>query len=335
LHGLPSTIDLELLAAVVRESADHFFTGATDVVPGVVHRSGEDVTGAGFDRRLLEAMSGAAHEHGLSVACVVPTAATLPLAFRPGPLKWRDGDVEMSFMRDGQLFGDVRWDVSAEDEEGASGEALPALHAAGADHRRFADAFAATRVMAPVSSRFLSAPLASKGTQTVSRGRATVAVIACAVALLIVVLAPLFSAMRAERTSLHEIAQVRGRLAAVMEIDQELARVTQSLKAISDLRARRRSALIFLGQLVHGLPAGSAAVTLRLDSLGGTLTVLGPRADDIVARLDSVPGIGTPEIVGPVTRENVGGQVLDRIMVRFRHAMVVEPALRAPSGGMR
>ena len=59
-------------------------------------------------------------------------------------------------------------------------------------------------------------------------------------------------------------------------------------------------------------------MTLRLTGEASTLVALAPRAAPVLTALERVRGIDGAEIVGPVTREVVGTETVERLSVRFR-----------------
>jgi hypothetical protein len=92
---------------------------------------------------------------------------------------------------------------------------------------------------------------------------------------------------------------------AVALTERALAEADDRLRAHAAFDARRRSAIELLEQLTHALPEGAALVALRMDSVGGTLMALTPRAGALVAALDTLPLLAAVEVLGPVTRERV------------------------------
>ena len=66
------------------------------------------------------------------------------------------------------------------------------------------------------------------------------------------------------------------------------------------------------------MPAGSALVSLRVDSAEGTLVVIADHAAGVVPSLEREAGLVHPAIVGPVMRETVNGVELERAAIQFR-----------------
>jgi hypothetical protein len=123
-------------------------------------------------------------------------------------------------------------------------------------------------------------------------------------------------AARAERA----VTDLAGEHAVAIEVRQRVEQVTLALDEVARFSEARRSPLALLAALTAALPAASAIVTLKVDSAGGTIVALAPRAALIVTQLEAVEAIVAPEITGPVSREIVAGRELERVTVRFRLA---------------
>jgi len=209
----------------------------------------------------------------------------------------------------------------------ASAEAhpVPMLAVLGDDAMRFADAYGAA--LSRGDRHPLGAPLQRDGaaTATVSRKRASVAITLCAAAVVAAALTPGIAAERAGRNARAELGALTAARTELHEAERNLGLVSGALGEVANVQARRRSPLAFLGQLTMVLPEGSAVVALRLDSAGGTVVALTPRAATLVNRLDTIASVVGPEIVGPVTREIMNEKDLERVTVRFSLAPVRRP----------
>ena len=140
--------------------------------------------------------------------------------------------------------------------------------------------------------------------------------------------APGLAAARASRhaaRSLHELGPIR---AAVVRAEADLNLVSGALDEVSGFENGRRSTIGFLAALSDALPPTAQLVAVRLDSAGGNLVVISPRAGDALSRVERLGDVEAPEIVGPVTREYVGQQEKERVTIRFRWR-------RAARGGKR
>lgn len=96
--------------------------------------------------------------------------------------------------------------------------------------------------------------------------------------------------------------------------------MSDALDDAEAFEASRRSTTTLLADLTRALPKEAALVAFRIDTAGGTLVALGTRAAQVMTALEAVKEIASPEIVGPVTRETMGGREVERVTVRFRFA---------------
>jgi hypothetical protein len=144
---------------------------------------------------------------------------------------------------------------------------------------------------------------------------------AAAVALASVVGVLLMPGLRATRDTAVAAAQLRANGPAwerAATREAALARTTASLHELAAFSGGRRSSVWFLGALARNLPGEAMLVTARFDSAGGTVVALAPRAAQVLASLEQVPQVVSPEIVGPVTHEWVGTAERERATIRFR-----------------
>ncbi len=130
---------------------------------------------------------------------------------------------------------------------------------------------------------------------------------------------PVVDARRIARDARQEYAELSARESTALTVANELARIDEELTAIAEAAALRRHHLDVLASLTAALPTGSVMTNLRLDSLGGSLTVLAPSADEILRRLSASPLVVEPELVGPVLVTTVAGRELNRLSLKFRH----------------
>jgi hypothetical protein len=94
--------------------------------------------------------------------------------------------------------------------------------------------------------------------------------------------------------------------------------MSEALAEVAAFDASRRSPTLILSQLTRALPENAALVTVRLDTAGGTMVILAPRAAAALAALDRVAAVIAPEIIGPVTKEMAGTRELERATMQFR-----------------
>jgi hypothetical protein len=60
-----------------------------------------------------------------------------------------------------------------------------------------------------------------------------------------------------------------------------------------------------------------AIVSLRVDSTGGSLVIIGQRASAALSSLEKVDAVRSSRLVGPVTRELVAGREMERASIHF------------------
>jgi hypothetical protein len=79
----------------------------------------------------------------------------------------------------------------------------------------------------------------------------------------------------------------------------------------------RTSVSALLGDVARLLPQNSALLAFEWLDDRGEITVVTDNPSGVLAALRRVPGIGSVELLGSVTRQSVGTQELQRITVRF------------------
>lgn len=314
ISGLPPLEDGALLAQVIREGAAKFFlrngvplatTGVRVVEPGTVWASA-------LDERTLRAVEAGCRSAGVRVDRFVPAVAVLGRGLADPHVLWPDGGVVAEVrLQDGELES-VRRLSPGQAPGAAAPAAVPALARLGEHGWRFADAYGAASLPGyePMVVRAAAAG-------QVPGWRMGVAGAALAAAVAFAAVAPALRAMGAEDEAVARIAAVQDRRRAASDTERELARVTDALAEAAAFDARRYSPTLLLADLTAALPAGSALVAFRADTAAGSVVVLAPRAAVVVQPLERVPGIVSPEIVGPVTRESIAGRELERVAVRF------------------
>ncbi len=340
LSGLPPIVDSVALARLVSESASRFFlrNGVPLVTTGVRRdRDGDsEGWGAAIEQPVIAALEAACREHGLRLAAVLPTLAVIPHALHGDSLTWDDGEVCAHLTLSGGRLTSVRRTVADAAVPASKNDAVPlavpGLAALGADGWRFADAYGAA--VASVRDPLAYRPARSASAAPIRTSRLVAAGIACAVALASAILAPTLTAR-------YVAAQATGALAALARqrrgaegSESDLVRVSRALHEVAAFDSDRHPATLLVNDLARALPTGSALVTLRFDSAGGTLVALAPRAAILIERLEHVPGLTTPTFVGPVTREVAASSEVERVAIRFSWPRVpASPAVQAASAG--
>lgn len=142
---------------------------------------------------------------------------------------------------------------------------------------------------------------------------------------------PGLAALRVERRAETVLRRVAPQHALALSAQEELAHASASLGALAHFDQAKRPVTPVLAHLARSLPKGSALLSVRLDSIGGTIVALAPSAASVVDGLERTPGLAAPEIVGPVTRETsptsappgapslaASTRELERVTIRFR-----------------
>ena len=360
LRNLPVVRDRRMLADIVQQSAGRYFL--QDGVPvittkiGALHESGR--WAGAIDEPVIAAVLEACRAERIGVASIAPTAATLGSALPEGELLWSDGNVKLHLRyHDAELRECRRVPASMPMDEGnIKDEKLDAgLAALGGDARRYADAYAAARGAHNVA---LALPRERIGGETPSTLRLTLATMACTAALLLALLSPAISAVRAERRAAAQLSALGAGARRSLVSERAVMDTARTLGELAAFQRGAPSVTLLLASLTEALEAPTMLVNLRLDDSGGTLTALTPSAASLLEMLGNVDGISAPAISGSVTPEVQGGPAappmlrpptlsaasgaaepdrprLERVTVRF-HWRGEKPQRRTPTvGGAR
>lgn len=317
IAGLPPLGDGRMLAQVIREGAGKFFlrngvplatTGVRVVEPGTVWA-------AALDERAVREVEAGCRVAGLRVDRFVPSVAVLGRGLVAEQVLWPDGGAVAEVVLEGGELRSVRRFAAAAGADAPHPTAVPALARLGAEGWRFADAYGAASL--PDYEPMVLRPAGSTAAGDVPRWRLGMAGGALAAALLFASVAPALRAMDAEDRAVGRIAAVQDRRRAAADTERELGRVSAALAEAAAFDEKRYSPTLLLAELTAALPAGTAIVAFRADTATGNIVALAPRATLVVQPLEKVPGLVSPEIVGPVTRETLAGRELERVTVRF------------------
>ena len=333
LAGLPPLSDTRALAQLVREGVGRFFlknrvplvtSGVRLVEPG-------RVWAAAFEQLAVGEVESACRAARLAVRAVVPTAVVLGRALAGERATWRDGalSLELTFSS-GTLIAVRRSAAVRETSADATPTPVPALATLGARAMSFADAYGAALLPRDeaIALRGGAGALASLP----AARRIQIAACVLALTLAASLLAPGLAARRTEHIARMNLASLARTRREVAIEERELARMTGALAEVSAFDSTRLVTTTLLTNVSRALPEGSALVTFRVDSAGGNVVALGPRAAQVLSALEHVPGLGAPEMVGPVTREIADGREVERVTIRFRAASTA-PEMHAPRAG--
>jgi len=321
LIGLPATADVATLRAIIREGTSRFFlrNGIPLVTAGVRMEEPGAAWAAAFDLPVVRDIESACRGLGLRVRLIVPSMVALPRALEPGQVEWTDGDVHSELtVAERRLVNTRRLSPTSRNsvDVAATPTAIAALHSLGADAWRFADAYGATQLPdnEPLALRSSSGELDAGA----SRRAVRIAAVCLCLAIVAAIGTPVVArVVRAHRTS-RQLAAIGRRARDAEAAERDLGRMSEALAEVASFDASRRSPTLILSQLTRALPENAELVTVRLDTAGGTMVILAPRAAAALAALDSVKAVVAPEIIGPVTKEMAGARELERATVQFR-----------------
>jgi hypothetical protein len=319
IAGLPPVGDARVLAQIVREGASRFFlaNGKPLATTGVRLEEPGRVWCAAFEEPTVHAVVSACAGAGLRLRAIVPAVAVLPLALEDPVLTWRDGGTSAEVRADGGVMRSVRRLVADDDGEPAAGSTRPApgLAPLGPEAWRFADAYGAA--VLPGDEALVLRPGRAGAAGHVPGWRLGLAGAALAVSVAGALYLPVAAARGAGEEANARVDSLAAPRRAALVADAELRRVTAGLAQVAEFDAARRPAATLLAELTRALPDGAALVALRIDSAGGGLVAVAPRAAAVLMPLERVDGVRAPEVVGPVTREVLAGREVERVTVKF------------------
>lgn len=319
LSGLPPLADIGALEALVRENAGRFFlrNGIPLEISGIRMVAEGVAWAAAFDRPVVREIETGCRSARMRLRAIVPAVAVLLPGTRDGRVVWRDGPFTAEItVREGALYTVRR---SAVEHSAPATPPPPPIQGIGADAWRFADAWGAT--FTDRAERLAFRPEGERPGQ-VPRHRLIAALTAAGITALFAGFASgSVNSLLARRAS-ERLFRLQPSIRAAAATEDDLRRMSHALAEVEAFAASRRSSTRLLAQLAAALPEGASLVDIHVDGERGSLVLLAPRAARAAAALDQIAGIADPELIGPVTREIIGGREFERASVRF--ALVVE-----------
>ena len=330
LTGLPALGDARALAKVVSEGAGRFFlrNGVALATTGVRLTAPGEGWASAIEEPIVRELTATCRRRKLALVGFVPSVAVVGRGLTGDAIAWKDGDVvaELALEKD-NLAGMRRLPSTGEGAARQPNAAAP-LATLGADGWRYADAYGAA-VSRSGDVHLLRAGSTPGEEPAVPRTRWLLAGAALSIALVAAIVAPGVAALRSAGIAREAVATMAPSRGESARDEAELRRVTAALAEADAFAVQRRSPMQFLAALTRGLPPEIQLITLRLDSAGGNLVSLASRAGQVIAQLEAMPGVSAPEVVGPVTREQIGAREKERVAVRFRWATAEQTAARA------
>jgi hypothetical protein len=316
LAALPAVRDTRLLDQAVRENAARFFLrGAQPPATTRVWRSPSgEFWCAAYDADLLRTIIAACRDVRVAFLGAVPAAVAAGRATQAGAGRWRDEKLVVDFdAPDGEPRVMRRYRAVPMD-----GELAPPLteraSELGEEAWSFADAYGAATY--PLRAPLIWRALDSQTRPHTRLLRGTLVALSSVMAFATAA-GPGIRASLAAREARIATAPLRAALQTAHRIDAELRAVSADIDGIQRYASSRRSSLGLVAGLAQTLPESTAIVSLRVDTLGGTMVTLSRRAADIVPQLRDVAGIATSHLYGSATREIVAGASLERATIRF------------------
>ena len=318
LTELPPVTEPRALTAMVQENVGRFFlrNGVPLTISGALLETPGRVWVAAFDAPLVDEAAAVCRDAGLNLRYVVPCAVALRRTILDDSITWMDGDVQLDIRFGAAAPASVRripFDGSSQRPSRPIG-ALAALQAS-APHALDAAGAALTKRRDVIRAR-VPAPAPPVATTRVAVLRSAGVFALALVAALVSPGVATSIAVRRDRASQAAIS-VSARVAE--RNANELAATSTTLRALSDFGASRLSMTLLLAEVTRGLPDSATLVAFQVDSSGlGNVVALAPHAAAVVDAVERTPGLSSPVIIGPVTRESVGGRNVERVTVQFR-----------------
>ena len=323
IHGLPSSLRRDVADRVVRENSASFFLRMSSRLVTTRVQRGADGSAwcAALDGALVDEVIDALRAARLEPHVFLAEPLAIAQALPPGSHRVADGDVLTEFTTtDRREFTDVRRRACASSDP-ATTERLeaftPSVRALGEDGCFYLSACGAAMYGANGVLGWWP-PLDPSVTRRRRHTRTSLVAAVFACSLVALLIAPGVRASMDAARSMRSIARLRSSAAEATRVEEELRRVTAALDHIDRFASRRGDVPILVAELAATLPESTALVSARIDTVEVNLSVLTPRAADVVSALATAHGVVSPRIVGSVMRDASAREPLERAMVRFR-----------------
>lgn len=281
--------DERLAEQIVSQNPRRFFlVNGTPIAVTRIERVGVDGGWVGaVDQPLVEAIATACRSAGLRLLHVSPCAAVLGFGTSAAQVTWVDGGMALeATYADRRLAAYRRFPVCAPLRESSAPSASCVAAAVGAAKAGY----------------LVRWTVATDRTRRAAR-RVAVAAAACVLATAFAFLAPPIANLHRASRDRAIIAAHHGAADRIRLTQRQLATLARVTKDLNSFAARRRSTLVMLAALTVAIEPPAMLVGLQGDTAGVSLSALTPRAADLVAQLDSMPGVTNVRIVGAVVPE--------------------------------
>lgn len=305
LGDLGWTRDRQIARAIVGENPGRFFlVNGTPVQTTAVQLTptGGALVGA-IDRPVVDALTAACVRHRLRLAMIAPAAAVFGHAVDASRAVIDDGDLSMIALYDGARLSGCRRIRSTELPTEHQGSL--ALHAglrAIDDGERFAAAYGAARAGASVQ-------LALRPERSGAAGRRQLvpALVASALAAVFALTVPPLAAAHRADDARERRATIARSGERALDAERRLGDAVATLREVNAFAAEKRSATLLLATLSEAIEYPTMLLSIHMDTLGGTLVALTPRASTLMTMLDTVSQIADARMIGPVTLQPSAG----------------------------
>jgi hypothetical protein len=301
LHGLPRVSDARTLSAIVQQSAGRYFrqNGTPMITTPLGERAAEGAWAGAIEEPVVDVVAELGRTLRFTSTTLVPAAELLGHAAPDCGFTWRDGGVALELRYDSDRLASCRCLPShlASGEHGAGAALVPALRALGDDGVRWAGAYGAA--VAGSSSALALRPPSSLAEPT--RRRIAAAGLACAAGLTFSLVAPSIAAARAERSAATRLATLSATAVSAERTERSLSANARLLSQLAEFQRSATSKTLLLASLTCAIDDETTLLSLQLEPSGGTLSAITPSAASLLGKLESIPEIASPAIVGSVT----------------------------------
>lgn len=322
LKGLPAVSDAKQLHKIIVASDTRFFVrnGAPLLFGGVQPIAVGEAWVAAFDRHIVECLAETCRLAHVSVRAVLPGIIALTQSMSGTCLRQEDGDVTTELhLGEGGRIGDVqrRPTISGRRCTGEPPRPTIALEALGPEATRYAAAYGAA--LTPMSNPFVLR-LQGGAVRPNSYGvaRLAAAFLSAVVGLCAWFVAPVLAERRMATIASQRLASISILYRDASAASDSLQFVTKELRELKVFEEGRRSMTVLLSNLTESLSDSVQLLSVRVDSLGGTLTLLSPQSSSTIPQIASIRDIGEVSLASPVALENQGKEERERVTILFR-----------------
>jgi hypothetical protein len=303
LHGLPRVRDARTLSAIVQQSTGRYFrqNGTPMVTTPLGERAADGAWAGAIEEPVVDVVAELGRTLRFTSTSLVPVAEILGHAAPDSGFTWHDGDVAIEVRYDGARLVACRCVPShlVSGEHGAGAALAAPLRTIARDGVRWAGAYAAA--VAASASPLSLHPARALADPT--RSRLVAAGIACAAGLIFSFLAPSIAAARAERNATARIASLSAVAAGTEQNERSLAASARLLSQLAQFQRSATPKTLFLAALTCAIDDETTLVSLQLEPSAGTLSAITPSAASLLGKLESIPEVASPTIVGSVTSD--------------------------------